>query len=107
MLMALVSARPTYGYRRITALLNRQMRRDGNEPINHKRVYRIMQANHLLPARKYAVRPDYGHEGKVVTMRSTCAGARMASSSTAGMARSCAALSSSMHMTGRSSAGAL
>jgi hypothetical protein len=29
LLMALVSARPTYGYRRITALLNRQMRRDG------------------------------------------------------------------------------
>lgn len=70
LLMALVSARPTYGYRRITALLNRQMRRDGGEPINHKRVYRIMQANHLLLARKYTVRPDYGHEGKVITMRS-------------------------------------
>lgn len=70
LITALVSARPTYGYRRVTALLNRQMRESGAEPINHKRVYRIMKANHFLLARKYEIRPDYGHEGKVVTLRS-------------------------------------
>ncbi len=70
LITALASARPTYGYRRITALLNRQMRESGAEPVNHKRVYRIMKANHFLLARKYEIRPDYGHEGKVVTMRS-------------------------------------
>lgn len=70
MITALVSARPTYGYRRITAILNRQLRTDGAAPVNHKRVYRIMRANALLLARKYEIRPDYGHEGKVVTMRS-------------------------------------
>lgn len=70
MITALVSVRPTYGYRRITALLNRQLRKDGAAPVNHKRIYRIMQANSLLLARKYEIRPDYGHEGKVVTMRS-------------------------------------
>ena len=41
---ALVTARPTYGYRRITAVLNRQLRSEGLAPVNHKRVYRIMQA---------------------------------------------------------------
>lgn len=62
----LVDERPTYGYRRITALLNRQL--DG--PVNHKRVYRIMKENQLLLARKYRVKPDYEHTGKVIMMRS-------------------------------------
>ncbi|SPJ26516.1 hypothetical protein PAA8504_04382 [Palleronia abyssalis] len=70
LLTALVAARPTYGYRRITALLNRQLRAEGAAPINHKRTYRIMQAHNLLLARKYTERPELTHEGKVVTMRS-------------------------------------
>ena len=70
LITTLVAARPTYGYRRITALLNRQLRADGATPINHKRVYRIMQAHSLLLARHYTVRPDHAHDGKVVTLRS-------------------------------------
>ena len=31
----LVAARPTYGYRRVTALLNRQLRAEGAAPVNH------------------------------------------------------------------------
>ena len=31
----LVTARPTYGYQRITALLNRQLRADRAAPVNH------------------------------------------------------------------------
>ena len=69
-IMALVAARPTYGYRRITALLNRQLRAEAATPVNHKRVYRIMQAHSLLPARRHCVRPDHAHDGKVVTLRS-------------------------------------
>ena len=67
---ALVAARPTYGYRRITALLNRQLRAQGAAPVNHKRVYRIMKAHSLLLARRCTERPELAHEGKVVTMRS-------------------------------------
>lgn len=67
---ALVSERPTYGYRRITAILNRELRTEGLPPVNHKRVYRIMQAHNLLLARKYSVRPEYAHDGKVIVMRS-------------------------------------
>ena len=35
--------RPTYGYRRITAVLNRQLRKKGESVVHHKRVYRLMK----------------------------------------------------------------
>ena len=70
LITALVAARPTYGYRRITALLNRQLRADGAAPVSHKRVHRITQAHSLLLAHRYTVRPDRAHDGKVVTLRS-------------------------------------
>ncbi|WP_143542926.1 IS3 family transposase, partial [Cereibacter azotoformans] len=54
----------------ITAILNRQLRSEGLAPVNHKRVYRIMQAHNLLLARKYSERPDHVHDGKVIVMRS-------------------------------------
>jgi hypothetical protein len=41
----IAAQRPTYGYRRIAAVLNQQLRADGL-PANHKRVYRIMAASH-------------------------------------------------------------
>ena len=70
LITALIAARPTYGYRRITVLLNRQLQAQGAALVNHKRVYRIMQAHSLLLARHYTVRPDHAHDGKVVTLRS-------------------------------------
>lgn len=70
LITALVAVRPTYGYRRITAILNRQLRATCAAPINHKRVYRIMQAQNLLLARPYTERSDRAHNGKIVTLRS-------------------------------------
>lgn len=70
LITALVAARPTYGYRRITALLNRHLRATGAAPVNHKRVYRIMRGQNLLLARRYTERSDRTHNGKVVTLRS-------------------------------------
>ena len=66
----LVTFRPTYGYRRITAILNRHLRSECLAPVNHKRVYRIMQAHSLLLARTYTERPEHVHDGKVIVMRS-------------------------------------
>ncbi len=66
----IAAQRPTYGYRRIAAVLNRQQRAEGLAPVNHKRVYRIMAANRLLLARRYTERADYGHDGVVVAIRS-------------------------------------
>ena len=70
LITALVAARPTYGYRRITALLNWHLRATGAAPVNHKRVYRIMRGQNLLLARRYTERSDRTHNGKVVTLRS-------------------------------------
>ena len=70
LITSLVGARPTYGYRRITAIMNRQLRSQGLAPVNHKRVYRIMQAHNLLLGRKYTQRPEHVHDGKVIVMRS-------------------------------------
>ncbi len=66
----IAAQRPTYGYRRIAAVINRQRRADGLVPVNHKRVYRIMAADRLLLARRYTERADYGHDGVVVAIRS-------------------------------------
>ncbi len=70
LITTLVAKRPTYGYRRIAAILNRQLRSEGLAPVNHKRVYRIMQTHNLLLARKYTERPEHVHDGKVIVMRS-------------------------------------
>ena len=49
----LVDERPTYGYRRITALANRELATAENPPVNHKRVFRLMRQNALLPAYRH------------------------------------------------------
>ncbi len=66
----LVATRPTYGYRRITALLNRRFANENRPLVNHKRVYRIMKQHGLLLARHTAQRPGRTHDGKVIVMRS-------------------------------------
>lgn len=66
----IAAQRPTYGYRRIAVVLNRQLRQEGSAPVNHKRIYRVMAVHRLLLARRYGERPDYGHDGVVVAIRS-------------------------------------
>jgi len=66
----LVDERPTYGYRRITALANRELARTSEPVVNHKRVFRIMRQNGMLLARHTGRRIGRIHEGKVVVMRS-------------------------------------
>ncbi len=44
----ITDARPTYGYRRVAALLNRAMRNAGAPQINHKRVFRLMRLSSML-----------------------------------------------------------
>ncbi|EID7054747.1 IS3 family transposase [Escherichia coli] len=62
---------PTYGYRRVWALLRRQAELDGTPAINAKRVYRIMRQNALLLERKTAVPPSKrAHTGKVAVKES-------------------------------------
>lgn len=67
---AIVDARPTYGYRRITALLNRKLRTDGLPTVNAKRVLRIMQHQGMTLERHTASRPGRTHDGIVIALRS-------------------------------------
>jgi putative transposase len=68
----LVDARPTYGYRRIAALLKRERRSDGLAPVNAKRVYRLMRKHGLLLERHTGRRRPRQHDGQVATIRSNC-----------------------------------
>jgi hypothetical protein len=61
LIRAIVDERASYGYRRVTALLNRQLQSEGRARVNHKRIYRIMRINHLLLVR---------HSGRCVTQQS-------------------------------------
>ena len=68
----LVDARPTYGYRRIAALLRRERQSEDQAPVNAKRVYRLMHKHGLLLERHTGRRPARQHDGRVATIRSNC-----------------------------------
>ena len=57
--------RSTYGYRRVTACLTREL----GHRVNHKRIYRIMRINHLLLP-KYTGRSTRLHTGTIITLTS-------------------------------------
>lgn len=57
--------RPTYGYRRVTICLRREL----GDSVNHKRIYRIMRVNHLLLP-KHTGRPTRLHTGTIITLTS-------------------------------------
>jgi putative transposase len=65
-----VDERPTYGYRRVTALVNRELARQRLPPANRKRVHRIMQRHALLLEPHTGRREGRIHDGKVMVMRS-------------------------------------
>jgi transposase InsO family protein len=65
----LVDERPSYGYRRIAALLGRHRRACGEPSVNAERVLRTMQVNGLTLERHTARRPGRTHDGVVVALR--------------------------------------
>lgn len=101
----LLDQRPTYGYRRITALANRELSKTGQPRVNHKRIFRIIRQNSMLLARHTGRRTGRVHDGKVVIIRSNLRWYPMASRSVAGTETSSGSPSSSALMTARSSRG--
>ncbi len=67
---SIVDERPTYGYRRVGALLSRQVATLSKPAVNHKRVYRLMRQNSLLLARHTGTGRQRLHDGVVRTLRS-------------------------------------
>jgi putative transposase len=66
---ALIAGQPTYGYRRIHALLRRQRREGGGAPVNVKRVYRVMKAHGLMLERHTGNGEERRHDGRVAVDR--------------------------------------
>ncbi len=62
---ALVAEVPTYGYRRVHALLRRQAMKTGREAPNQKRVYRVMKVHGLLLQRHGGRGEERRHDGRV------------------------------------------
>ena len=63
---AVTDARPTYGYRRVAALLNRARRSSGQPRVNLKRVFRLMRLGSLLLQPCTGRRSARAHDGTVV-----------------------------------------
>ena len=93
---ALIGELPTYGYRRVHAILKRHALAAGLKPANHKRIYRVMKAHGLLLNRHAG-----GMTAASRSMSAIDAGAPMASRSAATMARGCGLPSRSIAVTGK------
>jgi putative transposase len=61
---AVIAELPTYGYRRVHAILKRRALALGRKPPNHKRVYRVMKARGLLLDR-HAGGVERRHDGRI------------------------------------------
>lgn len=64
-----VEKRPTYGYKRVTAMINKK-RKNNNLPIyNRKRIYRVMSI-YGLTFKGQAIKKDHEATGKIITLHS-------------------------------------
>ncbi len=61
---AVIAELPTYGYRRVHAILRRRALAAGDKPPNHKRIYRVMKAHGLLLDR-HAGGVERRHDGRI------------------------------------------
>lgn len=61
---------PSYGYKRVWAILRRRAEEVGRQPINHKRVYRVMKAHGLLLRRHAGGTDQRRHDGKIAVAQS-------------------------------------
>ena len=65
-----IAEMPTYGYRRVWAVLRRAAEAQGFQPPNHKRIYRVMKANGLLLQRHAGDVDVRRHDGRIAVARS-------------------------------------
>ncbi len=70
LIRAVVDERLTYGYRRVTALVNRKLRQDGKPTVNAKRVLRITQGHALTLQRHTGLLSSRTHDGKIIVLAS-------------------------------------
>lgn len=70
---------PSFGYRRLTAVVNRQRLCEGRNKVNVKRVYRVPKQENLLLATNKALMPGHSrdHSGKIHVQRTNSRSAPM------------------------------
>ena len=68
--LTVIGELPTYGYRRVHAILRRQARAGGLPAPNHKRIYRVMRDHALLLQRHSGKDEGRRHDGRVAVDRS-------------------------------------
>jgi putative transposase len=66
---AVIADLPTYGYRRVHAILRRKALAEGRSPANHKRVYRVMKEHGLL-LQRHAGGVERRHDGRIAVAAS-------------------------------------
>jgi len=67
---AIIADLPSYGYRRVHALLRRQREQTGGPAVNVKRVYRVMKTHRLLLQRHTGAGIERRHDGRVAVDQS-------------------------------------
>jgi putative transposase len=67
---AIIGDQPTYGYRRVWAMLKREGREKGLAPVNAKRVHRVMKAHGMLLQRHAGGADARRHDGKIAVAHS-------------------------------------
>jgi putative transposase len=62
-----IERRPSYGYKRVTAIINTERRKEALKTYNRKRIYRIMDMNGLI-MKKSSVKREHQKTGKIITL---------------------------------------
>ena len=70
MIKEIINTRPTYGYKRVTAMLNRHLLSKNLPIVNKKRVYRIMKINGLILPKTGEKRQNKSGTGKIEVLHS-------------------------------------
>lgn len=69
-ILGIISDMPSYGYRRVWAIMRKQLRNEGLPPVNAKRVYRVIREHNLLLLHDKPQRPKRKHNGKIAVTES-------------------------------------
>jgi putative transposase len=67
---AVIGDMPTYGHRRVWAVLHRAAEAQGLQPLNRKRIYRVLKAHALLLQRHAGGAEERRHDGRIAVDRS-------------------------------------
>lgn len=67
---SILNRRPSYGYRRITYMLNKERLEKDLPILNKKRIYRIMKMNSLIVEKYSGVKRRENRTGKIMTLKS-------------------------------------